>query len=83
MSISSVLISLRLWLRGLRIRSWLLVGGNTSESVVEKILEKVREDGYDPSEVIAFELQNLARPDVIAALEALVTTDAVEPVVAA
>ena len=57
--------------------------GNTSASVVEKIIEKVQEDGYDAAEVIAYELQNLARPDVIAALEALVPTDAVEPVIAA
>lgn len=57
--------------------------GTSSEFIVEKIVEKVREDEYDPAEVIAFERQNLARPDVIAALEALVEAEPVEPVVAA
>jgi hypothetical protein len=57
--------------------------GNTTASVVEKIVAKVREDEYDPAEVIAYERQNLNRPDVIAALEELVVAAVDEPVVVA
>lgn len=43
-------------------------GARTVEKVAAKIAEKVAEDGYDPAEVIAYERENLNRPEVLAAL---------------
>lgn len=43
----------------------------TSAQVVEKIVGKVEEDGYDPAEVIAYERENRHRKSVISALEPL------------
>jgi hypothetical protein len=37
----------------------------------EHIAQKVEEDGYDAGEVLAYERANLARPEVVEALEAL------------
>lgn len=48
-------------------------GRRTIEMVAEKIAEKVTEDGYSPHAVIAYERENLNRPQVIAALEALIS----------
>ena len=44
-------------------------GRRTLEMVVEKIKAQVDEAGYDPVAVIAYERENLNRPEVIAALE--------------
>lgn len=48
-------------------------GRRTIEMVAEKIAEKVAEDGYSPAMVAAYERENLNRPQVVAALEALTT----------
>ena len=45
----------------------------------EKIAAKVQEDGYDPALVLEYENQNKARPDVVAALEALLPAQDEEP----
>lgn len=55
-------------------------GGLTSQQVVEKIVAKVTEDGYDPAVVIAYEHEReRPRKTVIAALEALLPEDAPPP----
>lgn len=67
----------------------LVAGGRgvTSEAVAEKIARKVAEDGYDVGAVAAYERENRNRPDVIAALEALLIEEPAEaepdPLVAA
>lgn len=53
-------------------------GQRKIEHVAAKIAEKVAEDGYDPAEVVAYERQNLNRPEVIEAVEAL-TASTPEP----
>lgn len=59
-------------------------GQRTNEHVAAKIVEKVREDGYDAGVVAAYEAQNLNRPEVLAALAAIsVTEDEPEPLIAA
>lgn len=50
-------------------------GRRTPEMVVEKILAKIEEDGYDPAVVAAYERQSLNRPEVVAALESPVVED--------
>lgn len=55
-------------------------GGLTSQQVVDKIVAKVVEDGYDPAVVIAYELEReRPRKTVIAGLEALLPEDAPSP----
>ena len=46
-------------------------GRRTIDLIVEKIREKVVEDGYDPGAIIAYERENLNRAAVIHAMEAL------------
>lgn len=46
-------------------------GRRTVEMVVETIVAKVKEDGYSPEDVLAYERQNLNRPEVVEALEEL------------
>lgn len=46
-------------------------GGGRGITTAEFIVRKVREDGYDPEAVAAYERQNGNRDDVLAALEAL------------
>jgi hypothetical protein len=58
-------------------------GRRTLEHVVEKIVTKVQEDEYDPAEVARYERENLKRPEVIAALEALVEKEPEDTLVAA
>lgn len=58
-------------------------GRRTTEMVVQKILERVSEDGYDPAEVAAYEAQNLARPEVLAALTLEVPEEESDPLIAA
>lgn len=55
-------------------------GRRTVEMVAEKIVEKVRDDGYDPVQVAEYERQTLNRPEVLEALERLANPEA-EPVV--
>ena len=43
-------------------------GARTVEKVAQKIAEKVIEDGYDPALVVAYERENLNRPEVLDAL---------------
>jgi len=47
-------------------------GRRTVEMVAESIVAKVREDGYSPDDVLAYERQNLNRQEVLEALEELV-----------
>lgn len=44
---------------------------NGSKSLSAVIADKVREDGYDPNDVISYEQENLDRPEVIQALTVL------------
>lgn len=44
------------------------VGRRTIDMVADTIASKVREDGYSPEAVIAYERENLNRPEVIEAL---------------
>ena len=46
-------------------------GARTEEKVAEKVAEKIMEDGYDARAVLAYEQENLNRPLVVAAVEAL------------
>lgn len=50
-----------------------LVAKNAKEltAIVDKIVSTVTEQEYDPALVLAYELENLSRPKVIAALQAL------------
>lgn len=58
-------------------------GQRKIEHVVEKIVAKVTEDGYDPAAVVAYEQQNLNRAEVLAALAALTAEEEPEPLIAA
>jgi len=53
-------------------------GGLTNKQVIEKILTRVEEDGYDAAAILAYELENRARKSVIAALQPLTTGEAVD-----
>ena len=57
--------------------------GRTAELVVEQIMAKITEDGYLPDDVLAYERQNLNRPDVVEALEGLTRAKDEAPLVAA
>lgn len=46
-------------------------GKRTIELIAEKIVEKVKEDGYDPQTIIEYESENLNRPAIISALREL------------
>lgn len=46
-------------------------GRRTIDLVVAKIVEKIEEDGYQPADVLAYERENLNRPEIIDAVEAL------------
>jgi hypothetical protein len=63
------------------------VGKRTKQMVAEKIVERVAEDGYDAGAVLAYERQELNRPEVVEALEAVEATGAapesVEEIIAA
>lgn len=50
-------------------------GRRTVDLVAEQIQEKTREMGFDPSEIIAYERENLSRTAVIQALEALLAPE--------
>jgi hypothetical protein len=58
-------------------------GQRKIEHVAAKIAEKVLEDGYDVAAVVAYEQQNLNRPEVLAALSALSEEEEPEPLIAA
>lgn len=47
-------------------------------SSVEKILERVVEDGYDPNHVLAFEQENKNRQEIVAALQNYLAAQAVD-----
>jgi hypothetical protein len=54
-------------------------GQRKIEHVIAKIKEKIEEDEYDPQRVLAYERQELRRPEVVAALEALIRENEPEP----
>jgi hypothetical protein len=58
-------------------------GQRTIALVAEKIAAKVTEDGYDPENVIAYETENLNRPEVVDALKKLLVEKVPEETVAA
>lgn len=58
-------------------------GKRTVELVAEKIAEQVTESGFDPDKVIAYEIENLNRPEVIYALNKLLVEKEPEATVAA
>lgn len=64
-----------------------VVGRRTVEHVVEKILEGIETTGVSPDRVLAYEQQELNRPEVVAALKALIAErakeDEAEPLIAA
>lgn len=53
-------------------------GKRTPEMVAQTIADKVAEDGYDPEAVMQYEIENLARPEVISALQSIITPPVVE-----
>lgn len=54
-------------------------GQRKIEHVVEKILERIEEGVYDADQVLAFERENLNRPEIISAVEALLSSPEPEP----
>ena len=48
-------------------------GKRTPDLVAETIAAKVAEDGYEPEEVLQYEIENACRPEVISALQALIS----------
>jgi hypothetical protein len=57
--------------------------GNQGMALPARIAEKVREDGYDVGEVLAYERANANREDVVAALEELAAGEPAEELVSA
>jgi hypothetical protein len=53
-------------------------GRRTAAIVAEKIAETVKENGYDPAYVIAYETENANREEVIAAVAATVDVEETE-----
>jgi len=53
-------------------------GARTVDLVAAKIAAKVVEDGYDPAEVIAYEAENLNRPQVIEGLQEIISPEVAE-----